>query len=126
MSFQIPMATLGVVPDGVTARRLAQIGGPGTARSVLLQGRALNARECLRRGVVEDVLAAEELDQHLLRMVSAFASSSAYSVTRTKAMLLEQEAWDVQDLTSGMVASFLHGDVAVNARAFLERRGPRG
>lgn len=122
VTFQIPMAKLGVVPDGVTARRLVQLGGPGTARSVLLQGRALSAQECLRRGLVEDVLPAETLDEQIGRIVSAYVSSSAYSVTRTKAMLLEQESWDLQDLTSGMVASFLDGDVADNARAFLERR----
>lgn len=125
VTFQIPMARLGVVPDHVTARRLAQVAGPATARSVLLQGRSFDAHECLRRGLVEDVLPPEAVDEHLARTAQTFRSLSAYSVTRTKAVLLGHEAWDEMDLVDEMVASFVHGDVAANARAFLRQRADR-
>lgn len=122
VSFRIPMSRLGVVPDRLTLDRLTALAGPAAARTVLLAGRALDAAGCLRVGLVDEVHPTSGLDAAVDALVADLLAGSAYSLARTKAMLLATESpGSPEDRVAEMVASLLDGGVAERARAFLHR-----
>lgn len=120
---QLPLAGLGVVPDGFTLHRLMALTGGSTARYLLLTGRAITASECLRSGLVQQVTSPTELDDAVNDVVADLATKSPFALRHMKELALQRElALAGEDLTDSMVRSFLHGDVAKNAHKFLGRR----
>jgi enoyl-CoA hydratase/carnithine racemase len=126
-SLQLPLSGLGVVPDEVTLSKLLATVGSPAARFMLLTGRAINARECLRIGLVQAVVPPADLDVEINALLNELTSKSKFAVKRIKAQVLEREMPDSsrQDLSTAMADSFFHGDVATNAQAFLDSRTHR-
>lgn len=121
-TLQLPLARLGVVPDGFTMRRLVALAGPSSARLLLFTGRIVDAEHCLRIGLVDEVVPDEGLEDAVRSLAHAFSAASPYALRRTKQLLdaLDEQA-DLDDLVADMAQSFLHGDVAANARGFMHR-----
>lgn len=118
---QLPLAGLGVVPDGFTLHRLLALTGSAMARYLLLTGRPLDADECLRTGLVHHVTA--DLDTEIDTLLAELGSKSPYALRQMKDQTLRLElALAADELTAPMVDSFVHGAVADNARAFLSAR----
>ncbi|MBM9461820.1 enoyl-CoA hydratase/isomerase family protein [Aeromicrobium sp. YIM 150415] len=118
--FQLPLAGLGVVPDHFTYERLAKLVGSSTARYLLLTAETLDAADCLRTGIAHEVTAPEELDRRIDRLTARLRHHSAFALTGIKQMALGHELRDdLPRLSAPMIESFMAGDVARGAQAFL-------
>jgi enoyl-CoA hydratase/carnithine racemase len=127
VTMELPLARLGVVPDDFTLRRLHALGGGSTARRMLLAGRTLDSEECLRAGLIDELVEPGGLDEAVDRLIVGFTRSSPFALRRMKKLLGEYERQaSSTDPIANMADSFVHGDVATSARSFLGRaRGAR-
>lgn len=116
-TLQIPVARLGIVPDRFTIRRLADLVGPAWARRVLLLAQQLDATECFRIGLVDDVVPVGGLDDAVDQLAQAFRPTVDTAVRATKRMLLETE--ELMDDPGMMISEFVE---SISDRA-VERRG---
>lgn len=128
--FSLPETRLGVIPGYGGTQRLARETGRARALAVMLAGEGLGADDALRAGLVNCVIAAEEVlgeAEGLARRIVEFSAPLAAracleAVTRgarhghDEALALETE------LFSRLFAS---EDVREGTRAFLEKRRPR-
>lgn len=117
VQFSVPVARMGLVPDRLTVRRLLSLCGPGATRSILLLARSLNAAQCHRLGLIDELVAVGGLDEAVGRMVDDLAHVVDYSTVNIKAMLVREESLGgLDDLVEEFVASMVHGGVADNGR----------
>lgn len=114
--FSVPVARMGIVPDRLTVRRLLSLGGPGTARAVLLLARTLDAGHCLRVGLVDELVAVGGLDDALDTLLADLTRTVDYSVRHTKSLLLREEELVGGDLVEEFVQSLVDGGVADNGK----------
>ncbi|WP_281965423.1 enoyl-CoA hydratase/isomerase family protein [Serinicoccus marinus] len=126
VAFQIPVSRLGVVPDRITTRRLSRLGGPGVARRVLLLTHELDGSECLRVGLVDELVPAGDLDVALDRLARELRENVDSAVRATKRMLLQEEGLSchVDEMIEEFVESLIDGGVAERARGALSPRNP--
>ncbi|MFH8791393.1 enoyl-CoA hydratase/isomerase family protein [Streptomyces sp. NPDC017941] len=131
-TFAITPAKLGIVYPASTTRRLVALVGPSTAKYLLFSGEPVDAARALRRGLVDEVLAAGELDARVKEFTRVLASRSLLTQAAAK-----EFATDVGSLGAGTGAAGAareaywagqmrdSGDTAEGVAAFLERRRPR-
>ena len=125
--FGVTPAKVGIVYTPASTRALLDLVGPATTKYLLFSGELLDAAEALRRGLVDRVVPAAELEDEVLRLADVLASRSAVSQRATKdvvAALLaggdgqtEAARWYRETITSG--------ELAEGVAAFTERRAPR-
>lgn len=121
--FQIPVSRLGVVPDRFTLRRLVRLAGPGVARRVLLLTHELDATECFRVGLVDQLVPVGGLDDALADVAGTLRRNVAPAVRASKQMLLEEEdlGTDPERMIEEFVASVASDGVADRGRRVLDR-----
>lgn len=68
--FGQPEIKLGIIPGYGGTQRLARLVGKGRALDLCLTGRFINAQEALNWGLVTQVLAPEELEQHAMELLT--------------------------------------------------------
>lgn len=125
-TMQLPFATLGVVPDEFTLSRLRALVGPSFAQWMVLRGRHIDAGTCHRRGLLEELVAVDEVSDLLDSLTRHAGGISSAAVAAVKTFLREPElARDVDVVAAPMVASFLSGEVALAAGRFLAREARR-
>jgi methylglutaconyl-CoA hydratase len=127
-SFGYTEVRIGFVPAIVSAFLLRQV-REKDARDLVLTGRIINAEEALRMGLVNEVLAPEELHSRTRELAGQLLENSPASLRATKALLREygREAIE-RDIRRGMEgnASMRQSpDFQEGVRSFLERRKPR-
>ena len=124
--FGQPEVLLGIIPGGGATQRLARLVGPSKAKELILTGRQVGADEALRIGLVDEVVAPDELDARVLSLASELARGAVVAQGLAKraidrgldgtlpdGLALEQdlfvEVFRTEDARTG-VASFLeHG-----------------
>ena len=74
------------VPGRGDRRREAEL-SPGTARALTLSGALVDARECLRLGVFDEVVAPDEVIDRAVALAAELAAVNAGTYARTKAQL---------------------------------------
>jgi enoyl-CoA hydratase len=119
-----PEVHLGVLPGGGGTQRLARLVGPARAKDLIFTGRTLPAEEALALGVVDRVVAREQVLEETLALASQLAQGPVVAHGLAKAAIdqgldtsladglrLEREAFvasfATQDARRG-IASFLH------------------
>lgn len=122
----LPEVTLGVIPGYAGTQRLPRIVGRGTAMDLILTGRAIDAQEALRIGLVSQVVAPGELMEA--------ARKTALRIVRNGPLAIRAA---MQAVDHGLDVGFEHGcrmeaslfgllcatdDTHEGLKAFLEKR----
>jgi len=118
-------ARIGFVPALVSAYLTLQIGDKA-ARGLLLTGRLFDAAEAYRLGLVNEVVAAEELEARVATLSGVLAENSPSSLRATKKLLAAQnKLWLDAAVELGMEANAgarETKDFYEGVTAFLEKR----
>jgi len=120
-------ARIGFVPAIVSAFLALQIGDK-RARDLLLTGRLFDAAEAHRLGLVNEVIAPDELDKRVRTLAQTLAENSPESLAGTKRLMAAQnKAWLDVAIAEAMVANARARETAdfrEGIAAFLEKRKP--
>ena len=118
---------IGFVPAVVSAYAVLQI-GEKRARDLLLTGRLFDAAEGYRVGLVNEVVAAEELGARVRALAETLSTNSPESVRATKRLLAAQSKnWLDAAIALAMEANASARETAdfyEGVTAFLEKRKP--
>ena len=100
------------------------------AMEMLLTGEAIDARQALEWGLVNRVVAPEELESETLKLARQIAEKPPATVAAGKRAFYSQMDLGVQQayaLASGVIsASFAHAEGREGMEAFIEKRDPPG
>jgi enoyl-CoA hydratase/carnithine racemase len=87
-SFGIPIArTLGNCLSGATYSRLVDLAGPGVVKDLLFTGRLMPAAEAHALGLVNRVVASDDLDRAARELALEIAANAPLTLRATKEML---------------------------------------
>ena len=126
--FGIPAARLGLGYEYEGLSKLARIVGPSRARDIMFSARFMDAPEAKEMGLVNFVVAREQIEAEVVGYASRIAGNAPLTVRAAKAAL---NAWerggrkDELEEVRGMVdACFDSEDYREGRRAFGEKRRP--
>jgi 2-(1,2-epoxy-1,2-dihydrophenyl)acetyl-CoA isomerase len=125
-SFTFSWVRLGLVPDGGASWLLTRLVGPRRARELLLSARHLSASEALAWGLVNQVVADEQVLERARTLAHELTSFSPHALRHTKALIDQaltaafaaQLVAECQAQAECVETAEFHAAVA----AFLERR----
>ncbi|MER6102755.1 enoyl-CoA hydratase-related protein [Streptomyces sp. NPDC001832] len=120
-SFGVTPAKLGIVYPASSTRRLVSLVGPAAAKHLLFSGELIDTARALRTGLVDEVLAAGELDKRVDSYVRTLAARSQLTQAAAKEFATGREDRDAYWAEQARHS----GDTAEGVAAFLERRAPR-
>ncbi len=125
--FGQPEILLGIIPGGGGTQRLARLVGPAVAKEMIFSGRAVDAAEALRIGLVNVVVEPDSLDDRVAEMAATFAAGPPGALRHAKSVI--DRGLDT-DLARGLaleadafVEVFSTPDAAIGVSSFLEH-GP--
>lgn len=95
-----PEILLGVIPGAGGTQRLSRLVGVGRAKELIYTGRFVAAEEALRIGLVNEVVAADEVYPRALEMARGFASGPSVALQAAKDAI--QNGVDA-DMTTGLL-----------------------
>jgi 2-(1,2-epoxy-1,2-dihydrophenyl)acetyl-CoA isomerase len=122
-------ARVGTSPDGGLTWTLSQAIGYEQALRVLLEGEMIAADDALARGIVSEVVAADEFEKRLLGYCESLAKGSPIAARQTKRMLSRAvvatslEAHAREELLNAR-RGLGSEDSAEARKAILEKRAP--
>jgi methylglutaconyl-CoA hydratase len=126
--FGYPEVRIGFLPAVVSIFLVRQI-GEKRARDLLLAGRAIDASEALRLGLITQIAPAEELIKTAQELAATLIASSPTSLGVTKRLLCEFAAPEIdRDLELAIAESAqirATQDFREGLASFLEKRAPR-
>jgi enoyl-CoA hydratase len=76
--------TLAIIPGGGGTQRLPRLIGAGRAKDLIFTGRRINAAEALQYGIVEEVVAPEELRARAIQVAGRIAAAGPIAVRAAK------------------------------------------
>ena len=127
--FGIPAARLGIAYGFDMVRKLVSLVGPAHARMLLYTGQRIDAAEAQRIGLVNRVVADEDLSEVVVDLARSIADNAPLSVRAMKLTVSEavQDASERRrDAVEAAIAScFDSADYREGRTAFLEKRQPR-
>jgi enoyl-CoA hydratase/carnithine racemase len=122
-----PEILLGIIPGGGGTQRLARLVGPARAKDLILTGRQVNAAEALAIGLVDEVVAPDELERVTFERAAALASGAVVAQGLAKQAIdggLETTLADGLALEQRLFAEvFATEDAGIGVASFLEH-GP--
>ncbi len=124
--FGQPEVNLGIIPGGGGTQRLPRVVGMGAALRMILSAEMIDAVEALRIGLVEEVLAPDQLMLKAIALAETIASKSPVAVAAakeaTRAALSMSMSEGLRLESSLFALCFSSEDKAEGVRAFLEKR----
>ena len=82
--FGQPEVLLGVIPGGGGTQRLSRLVGPSRAKDIIFTGRFVSAPEALQIGLVDEVVAPEDVYAAARRRVERYVGGPAYAIRAAK------------------------------------------
>jgi 2-(1,2-epoxy-1,2-dihydrophenyl)acetyl-CoA isomerase len=120
---------IGLTPDLGASWFLTRRAGVARAKEILLQNRALTARECLGVGIVDAVHPDALLGAEAEALARRLAEGATAALGRAKALVDGAAGRSLEahlaEERAGMVASAATDDAREGIAAFLEKRPPR-
>lgn len=123
----VPEILLGVIPGGGGTQRLARLIGPSKAKDLIFTGRFVGAEEALAIGLVDEVVAPDEVYDAALAWAGQFANAASIALAAGKKSV--DQGLGV-DLATGLkieeqlfAALFATEDRAIGMASFVEN-GP--
>ena len=83
----VPEVLLGVIPGGGGTQRLARLIGPSRAKGMVFTGRFVGADEALRIGLVDEVVAPDEVYNAARAWASQFTTGASRALAAAKASI---------------------------------------
>jgi 2-oxoglutaroyl-CoA hydrolase len=123
-----PEVTIGMIPGSGGTQRLARLVGLGRAKDIVMRGRRVGADEALALGLVTEVVAADELDAAVSRLVEELALHSSLALAMAKRVLNHAYSGplplglELEGLAYGLLRQ-TH-DFREGVEAFTEKRAP--
>jgi methylglutaconyl-CoA hydratase len=125
--FGFTEARIGFVPALVSAFLALQVGDK-RSRDLLLTGRLFDANEAWRMGLVNEIVAPEELTQHVRALADVLIKNSPQSLMATKRLMAAQNrVWlntAVAEALEAHAQARVTEDFHEGITAFLEKRKP--
>lgn len=124
-----PEIGIGVIPGAGGTQRLVRLVGPGRTRELVYTGRMVDADEALRLGIVERVLAPEDVLSTAIEDARRFAAGPRQALAAAKAAIsaaiTSPGAPGIQAEREAFLALFGTPDQREGMAAFLDKREPR-
>jgi len=126
--FGQPEVGLGIIPGFGGTQRLARLVGKGMAKYLIYTAEMINAAEAYRIGLVEKVVAPEELMTEAERVASVIASKAPIAIASAKVAINNGYDMDMKSASRFEVETttscFASEDKNEGMGAFLEKRTP--
>jgi enoyl-CoA hydratase len=123
-----PEVNLALIPGGGGTQRLARLVGAGQAFKLIYSGEMIGADEALRIGLVEEVVAPDQLMHRARQVAAAIAAKSPVALQLIKEAIhasLELPLAEGLRLEAALLSVALTSeDKREGVRAFLEKRRP--
>jgi enoyl-CoA hydratase/carnithine racemase len=127
--FSQSFVKIGLHPDWGGTWSLPRLIGPGRAMEMLMTGRMVDANEALRIGLVDRVVAAEQLAAETETLARAIAAGPPIAIAGIKRALRASETNELRvqiELESEhQLAAFRSKDAAEGMAAFFEKRSAK-
>jgi len=95
----VPEVLLGVIPGGGGTQRLARLIGPSRAKDLVFTGRFVGAEEALPIGLVDQVVAPDDVYNEALKWAGQFAGAASVALAAAKTAI---DAGSEVDLATGL------------------------
>jgi len=122
-----PEILLGIIPGAGGTQRLARLVGPSKAKDIIYTGRFVDAQEALHIGLVDEVVAPDDVYEAAKKWASQFSNAAARALAAAKTAV---DGGLDGDLNSGLrlesqvfAALFATEDQKTGMRSFIEN-GP--
>lgn len=126
--FTIPAAKLGIGYGAPGIERLVQLVGPSVAKEIFFSAKLFDAATALRWGLVNEVLAAGDLEAHVRDMAGRMAVNAPLTQRAVKMIVRDlgrpRDRRDRAATDAAVQACFDSEDYREGIRAFLEKRSP--
>ena len=127
--FAIPAARLGLGYGFPGVESLVALVGPAWASEILFSGRRLSSSDALRIGLVNHVVAVEQLRPTVMALAHTIAANAPLTVAACKVAVLQTRlpsaGRDMARLAEMTEACFRSEDYREGQAAFAARRSPR-
>ncbi len=126
--FGITPSKLGLVYSLHDTKLLVDLVGPAAAKLILFTGRLISSGDALSMGLVDQVVAAEELTAAVLALAMDMAQNSQHSIRHSKQIIrnIQEGIHADTDATEKLFFdAFDEPDHAEGVAAFLARRKPQ-
>ncbi|MCL6270882.1 enoyl-CoA hydratase [Sansalvadorimonas sp. 2012CJ34-2] len=124
----LPEATVGLLPCAGGTQNLTLLVGEGWAKRMILCGERVNAELALRIGLVEEVVAPDDLRERALTLATQVSKQSPDSIVACKQLVQMGRSLPVRQVLPAerelFVALFDGDNQKEGVTAFLEKRQP--
>jgi enoyl-CoA hydratase/carnithine racemase len=128
----MPPAKLGLIYSHTGLRKFLDVCGPANTAELFYVGRNVDAERARSMGLVNDVVAPDDLDATVVSLAAEIASNAPLSLAGNKRVLREIRAHAAalppeveHDLIELRESCFRSDDFREGVRAFAEKRPPR-
>lgn len=126
--FGQPEVGLGIIPGFGGTQRLSRLVGKGMAKYLIMTAEIINASEAYRIGLVEKIVAPEELISEAQKVAETIASKAPIAIGTAKTAINNGFDMDMKSASKFEIetftAAFSSEDKTEGMGAFLEKRTP--
>src|SRR6185295_13886102 len=121
-----PEINLGIIPGGGGTQRLTRLVGEGKSMELILTGDLIDAAQAKAIGLVNDVVPAADLQNHVVALAGRIAERSPIALRMAKEAVKSASRMNLREglerETDLFCLTFGSEDKAEGVRAFLEKR----